>query len=116
MAFCQGACELKRAEVYALYEAASHNDWNKVRPEIFGALFQDSMGKEERHAYGGHFTSGVRHPQSRRADNCSPIAPAHRGGWEECWRLAGSLTLTQKTEKNLVVAARIVAARVILRV
>jgi hypothetical protein len=49
--------ELKRAEVYALYDAASHNDWSKVRPEIFGTLFQDSMDKKERHAYGGHFTS-----------------------------------------------------------
>jgi len=49
--------ELKRAEVYALYEAASHNDWSQVRPEIFGTLFQDSMDKEERHAFGAHFTS-----------------------------------------------------------
>jgi SAM-dependent methyltransferase len=49
--------ELKRAEVYALYEAAAHNDWSKVRPEIFGTLFQDSMDKEERHAFGAHFTS-----------------------------------------------------------
>ena len=49
--------ELKRAEVYALYEAAAHNDWSKVRPEIFGALFQDSMDKKERHAFGAHFTS-----------------------------------------------------------
>ncbi len=49
--------ELKRAEVYALYETASHNDWSKVRPEIFGTLFQDSMDKKERHAFGAHFTS-----------------------------------------------------------
>jgi len=49
--------ELKRAEVYALYEAASHNDWSKIRPEIFGTLFQDSMDKKERHAFGAHFTS-----------------------------------------------------------
>jgi SAM-dependent methyltransferase len=49
--------ELKRAESYRLHEAARHNDWSKVRPEIFGTLFQDSMDKKERHAYGGHFTS-----------------------------------------------------------
>ncbi|MDQ6911273.1 MAG: N-6 DNA methylase [Verrucomicrobiota bacterium] len=49
--------ELKLKEVYALHESASHNDWSKVRPEIFGALFQDSMDKEERHAFGAHFTS-----------------------------------------------------------
>ncbi|HWX16426.1 MAG TPA: DNA methyltransferase [Chthoniobacterales bacterium] len=49
--------ELKRPESYQLHDAARYNDWSKVRPEIFGTLFQDSMDKKERHAYGGHFTS-----------------------------------------------------------
>ena len=35
--------ELKMAEIYALHEAALHNDWSKVKPEIFGTLFQQSM-------------------------------------------------------------------------
>jgi SAM-dependent methyltransferase len=48
--------ELKRAEAYRLCESAAE-DWSKVRPEIFGTLFQDSMDKEERHAFGAHFTS-----------------------------------------------------------
>ena len=48
--------DLKRAETYRLRESAVE-DWSKVRPEIFGTLFQDSMDKKERHAYGGHFTS-----------------------------------------------------------
>lgn len=48
--------ELKRKEVYALYEAGKE-DWSKIRPEIFGTLFQDSMDKKERHAFGAHFTS-----------------------------------------------------------
>ncbi|MDQ6861886.1 MAG: N-6 DNA methylase [Verrucomicrobiota bacterium] len=48
--------ELKRAEAYRLVESAAEN-WSKVRPEIFGALFQDSMEKKERHAFGAHFTS-----------------------------------------------------------
>jgi len=37
--------ELKRPESYRLHEAARYNDWSKVRPEIFGTLFQDSMDK-----------------------------------------------------------------------
>jgi SAM-dependent methyltransferase len=49
--------ELKRPEAYRLHESARFNDWSKVRPEIFGTLFQDSMDKKERHAYGAHFTS-----------------------------------------------------------
>lgn len=48
--------ELRRTEAYRLCEAAVE-DWSKVRPEIFGTLFQDSMDKKERHAFGAHFTS-----------------------------------------------------------
>lgn len=48
--------ELKRVEAYRLCESAVE-DWSKVRPEIFGTLFQDSMDKKERHAFGAHFTS-----------------------------------------------------------
>jgi type II restriction/modification system DNA methylase subunit YeeA len=48
--------ELKRAEAYRLRQSAL-DDWSKVRPEIFGTLFQDSMDKEESHAFGAHFTS-----------------------------------------------------------
>lgn len=48
--------ELKRAEAYRLCESAAEN-WAYVRPEIFGTLFQDSMDKKERHAFGAHFTS-----------------------------------------------------------
>ena len=48
--------ELKRAEAYRLCESAAEN-WSKVRPEIFGTLFQDSMDKKDRHAFGAHFTS-----------------------------------------------------------
>lgn len=48
--------ELKQAEAYRLCQSAV-DDWSKVRPEIFGTLFQASMDKEERHAFGAHFTS-----------------------------------------------------------
>lgn len=48
--------ELKRAEAYRLCESAVEN-WAHVRPEIFGTLFQDSMDKKARHAFGAHFTS-----------------------------------------------------------
>ncbi len=37
--------------------SASSEDWSKVQPPIFGTLFQSSMGKEKRHAFGAHFTS-----------------------------------------------------------
>ncbi|MDP1652509.1 MAG: N-6 DNA methylase [Rhodocyclaceae bacterium] len=42
-----------------LLRNAARSDWSKVRPEIFGAIFEHSLGKETRHAYGAHFTSPV---------------------------------------------------------
>lgn len=40
-------------------KGAAKSDWSKVSPEIFGAIFQDSMDAEERHAFGAHYTSPV---------------------------------------------------------
>ncbi|MGO8745354.1 MAG: DNA methyltransferase [Thermoguttaceae bacterium] len=45
-------------EISQLREAARF-DWSKVRPEIFGALFEHSMEGSERRASGAHFTSPV---------------------------------------------------------
>lgn len=48
--------EMTMDELKAMRVAAS-TDWSDVRPEIFGTLFETSMDKGERHAYGAHFTS-----------------------------------------------------------
>jgi SAM-dependent methyltransferase len=54
--------ELQPAEL-ALLAKASDRKWDMVKPEIFGTLFQASMddgaesGRDERHAFGAHFTS-----------------------------------------------------------
>jgi SAM-dependent methyltransferase len=48
--------ELGPGEVELLLTAVS-DDWSQVRPAIFGTLFEQSLGKHERHAYGAHFTS-----------------------------------------------------------
>jgi N-6 DNA Methylase len=48
--------ELNGGEVLLLIDAGNE-DWGKVQPAIFGSLFESSMGKEERHAQGAHFTS-----------------------------------------------------------
>jgi SAM-dependent methyltransferase len=50
--------ELYPDELSQLRQAAK-SDWSKVRPEIFGTLFQHSVDQEERHAFGAHFTSPV---------------------------------------------------------
>lgn len=38
-------------------DAARPNDWSKVKPEMFGTLFQASLDKNELHALSAHFTS-----------------------------------------------------------
>jgi hypothetical protein len=45
-----------RGEIDLLLAAAAER-WSKVEPAIFGALFESSMGKAERHALGAHYTS-----------------------------------------------------------
>jgi hypothetical protein len=47
--------EIQDLELVLLRNAAKF-DWSKVQPEVFGTLFQHSMGDEERHAFGAHFT------------------------------------------------------------
>lgn len=49
---------LTTEEIERLASAASER-WSKVEPAIFGTLFESSMGKEERHALGAHYTSPV---------------------------------------------------------
>lgn len=50
--------ELTMNEVELLKDAAKF-DWSKVRPEIFGAIFEHSMDSDERRAFGAHYTSPV---------------------------------------------------------
>ncbi len=48
--------ELSVTDLWLLDEAAQE-DWSKVKPAIFGTLFEGSMKAKERHAFGAHFTS-----------------------------------------------------------
>ncbi len=48
--------ELRREELEYL-EASAQEDWGKVRPAIFGNIFQSTVDEKERHAGGIHFTS-----------------------------------------------------------
>ena len=71
-------------KLYALHEAALHNDWSKVKPEIFGTLFQHSMetGKAGYARRAPRLRRAlhqrVRHPESRRPHHRPPVARAHR--------------------------------------
>jgi SAM-dependent methyltransferase len=66
--------ELQSAAIGLLFEAAKEN-WSKVQPVIFGTLFEGSLGKEERHALGAHFTY--------EADIQKIVRPTIVRPWEE---------------------------------
>ncbi len=51
--------ELTKDELLLIGEkekGAAWENWSKVNPAIFGTIFQQSMDKGERHAFGAHFT------------------------------------------------------------
>lgn len=50
--------ELNSTELSLLREAVNF-DWSQVRPEIFGVLFEHSLGTDERRAFGAHYTNPV---------------------------------------------------------
>ena len=74
--------ELERPEVQLLKEATRF-DWSKVRPEIFGTLFEHSLDQKERHAYGAHFT--------RAPDIMKIVGPTIIEPWRE--QIEGAKTL-----------------------
>ncbi len=47
---------LSLKEIHLLYDASAE-DWSKVRPSIFGAIFEANMDKDLRHGHGIHYTS-----------------------------------------------------------
>lgn len=77
-----GRIELEAEEVELLRNAARF-DWARVRPEIFGTLFEHSMDKDEQHAQGAHFT----HP----ADIMKIVGPTIVEPWR--WQIESAKTL-----------------------
>jgi SAM-dependent methyltransferase len=75
--------ELHEDELNQL-KRASKSDWSKVRPEIFGTLFEHSMEAKQRHAFGAHFTSPV--------DIMKIVGPTIVEPWREQIENANSVT------------------------
>jgi hypothetical protein len=69
----------------ALLLSASQERWSKVEPAIFGTLFESSMDREERHAFGAHYTS--------EADIQKVILPTIIRPWRE--RIESARTLKE---------------------
>lgn len=84
--------ELVPEEVTLLREACK-SDWSKVRPEIFGTLFEGSLDAGERHALGAHFTS--------QADISKVVGPTLVGPWRARIEAAGTIQELQQLHAEL---------------
>ncbi|MCY3019639.1 MAG: N-6 DNA methylase [Planctomycetota bacterium] len=76
-----------------LLRAAAEFEWSQVRPEIFGTLFEHSLGKEQRHAFGQHFTSPV--------DIMKIVGPTIVEPWREQIENASTLTQMNKLRNRM---------------
>ncbi|MEC4807227.1 MAG: DNA methyltransferase [Jaaginema sp. PMC 1080.18] len=56
-------------------DVAARQDWSKVRPAIFGNIFEGTANQKERHTYGIHYTS--------EADIMRIVRPTISRYWEE---------------------------------
>ncbi len=74
--------ELSREELKFL-EACALEDWSKVRPAIFGNLFESAIDQNQRHAHGIHFTS--------EADIMKIVRPTISRYWENRITAANSI-------------------------
>lgn len=75
--------ELSREELKFL-EACALEDWSKVRPAIFGNLFESAIDQSQRHAHGVHFTS--------EADIMKIVRPTISRYWEDRINAANTIT------------------------
>lgn len=85
--------DLTFEEVVALGLACQEN-WAAVRPAIFGTLFEQSLDKPERHAYGAYFTS--------EADIQKVVFPTIVRPWRKRIEDAETLSELGQVERDLL--------------
>jgi type II restriction/modification system DNA methylase subunit YeeA len=85
--------ELTTAEITAL-GLACQEDWAQVKPVIFGTLFEQSLDKPERHAYGAYFTS--------EADIQKVVLPSLVRPWRERIEHADTLEELGQVETDML--------------
>jgi hypothetical protein len=66
---------LSQEQIDALYAAARDFDWQDVRPEIFGSIFEQALDPADRHELGAHFT--------REEDILKVVLPTVLEPWRE---------------------------------
>jgi hypothetical protein len=71
----QPRIDLSRKQIESLYAAAKDFDWQDVRPEIFGTIFEQALSSVKRHELGAHYT--------READIVRVVGPTVIDPWRE---------------------------------
>lgn len=66
--------ELNQQELEIL-QTAAREDWSKIRPAIFGNIFESTLNEKERHSHGMHYTS--------EADIMKIVRPTISKYWED---------------------------------
>lgn len=66
---------LTDGQIHDVYCAARDYDWQDVRPEIFGSIFEQALDPVERHELGAHYT--------READIARVVVPTVIAPWQE---------------------------------
>jgi type II restriction/modification system DNA methylase subunit YeeA len=84
--------QLTREELNFL-EVSALEDWSKIRPAIFGNLFESAIDSTERHAHGIHFTS--------EADIMKIVRPTISRYWEERVEAAGTIAQLNSLQLEL---------------
>ena len=77
-----------------LLSASAKENWQRVRPSIFGNIFEASSDDATRHAHGQHFTSEV--------DMLQIIRPTIVEPWEERIAQAGSISELERLRQALI--------------
>lgn len=67
--------DLTKTQIEHLLRAARDFDWQDVRPEIFGTIFEQALSAVERHELGAHYT--------READIARVVGPTIIEPWRE---------------------------------
>ena len=84
--------ELTEQELKYL-DVAARQDWSKVRPAIFGNIFEGTAEEKERHAHGIHYTS--------EADIMRIVRPTITRYWEEKIEAANTLAELNQLQLEL---------------
>lgn len=80
-------------EELKMLEDSALEDWSKVRPAIFGSIFESAIDQKERHKHGIHYTS--------EADIMKIVRPTISRYWEERIEEAGTISQLESLQLEL---------------